>query len=57
MVAAGADPVTVSNRLGHADPSITLRVYAHAVEARDRDAANLLGSIVSPGSLKRQRHI
>jgi integrase len=27
-IAAGVDPVTVSRQLGHADPAITLRVYA-----------------------------
>ena len=42
-IAGGFDPVTVSQRLGHADPSVTLRVYAHAVEQRDRDLADALG--------------
>ena len=45
-VASGADVRTVSSRLGHADPSVTLKVYAHAVEARDRDVASLLGRTV-----------
>ncbi len=43
MVGAGVDPKTVAGRLGHADPSVTLNVYAHAIEARDRDAAVGLG--------------
>jgi integrase len=43
MVAAGMDPRTVATRLGHADPSVTLRVYAHALEERDREAAEGLG--------------
>jgi integrase len=43
MVGAGVDPKTVAGRLGHADPSVTLNVYAHAIEARDRDAADGLG--------------
>jgi integrase len=42
-IAAGFDAVTVSTRLGHADPSITLRVYSHAVEQRDRELAASLG--------------
>ena len=42
-IAAGFDAVTVSARLGHADPSITLRVYAHAIEGRDRELAASLG--------------
>ena len=28
LIAAGADVVHVSKQLGHADPAITLRVYA-----------------------------
>ena len=35
---------TVASRLGHADPSVTLLVYAHAVQERDRAAAELLGT-------------
>jgi integrase len=42
-IAAGFDPVTVGGRLGHADPSITLRVYSHVLEQRDRDLAASLG--------------
>jgi integrase len=45
-IGSGADVRTVSGRLGHADPSVTLRVYAHAVRARDRELAGLLGSTV-----------
>ncbi len=44
MIAAGVDIRTVAARLGHSDPSITLRVYAHALPERDRAAAELLGS-------------
>jgi len=43
MVRQGMDPRTVAARLGHANPSVTLAVYAHAVEARDREAADGLG--------------
>jgi integrase len=43
MVGAGMDVRTVASRLGHADPSVTLRVYAHALEERDREAAEGLG--------------
>jgi len=47
MVGQGMDPRTVASRLGHADPSVTLRVYAHALEARDRDAAEGLGRVLA----------
>jgi integrase len=42
-IASGADVRMVSGRLGHADPSITLKVYSHALEARNRDLAGVLG--------------
>ena len=47
LIADGHDPVTVSKRLGHADPSMTLKMYAHALERRDRDAAAAMGSKLS----------
>jgi integrase len=48
LIGAGTDVRTVAGRLGHADASTTLRIYAHAFEARDRQAAELLGALV-PG--------
>ncbi len=53
-IAAGFDPVTVAGRLGHADPSITLRIYAHALEQRDRELASALGrTLTLPPSTER----
>jgi integrase len=49
-IAAGFDPVTVGNRLGHADSSLTLRVYAHALEQRDREVAAALARALLPGA-------
>jgi integrase len=46
LIGAGIDVRTVAERLGHADPSITLRVYASAIEAKDREAAAVLGRLV-----------
>jgi integrase len=46
-IAAGYDPVTVGGRLGHADPSITLRVYSHVLEQRDRELATTLGKTLT----------
>jgi integrase len=43
MVGGGTDIRTVAGRLGHKDPSTTLRVYSHALPERDREAAGLLG--------------
>ena len=45
-IASGADVQTVAGRLGHADPSVPLRVYGQAVEERDRVLASVLGQTV-----------
>lgn len=42
MIAEGVDIRTVSNRLGHAQTSTTLNIYAHALKSRDRDVAEKL---------------
>ena len=42
----GHDIRTVANRLGHANPAMTLRVYAHAVESVDGPVATMLGQIL-----------
>lgn len=46
LIAAGVDIRTVSGRLGHADPGITLRIYTHVLEAQDRAASDYLGTRV-----------
>jgi len=43
LIAAGHDVRTVAGRLGHADASVTLRVYSHVLPERDREAAAALG--------------
>jgi len=48
LIAGGADVKTVAARLGHSDPSITLKVYAHALQARDREVAEDFGKILCP---------
>jgi integrase len=39
LIEAGVDIVTISRRLGHAKPDITLRVYAHMFKKDDSKAA------------------
>lgn len=39
LLLSGVDVKTVSERLGHADEAITLRVYAHVMPGRDQAAA------------------
>lgn len=46
MIASGIDLATVSKRLGHADTSITARVYTHAIQEVDAQAAEALEHIL-----------
>lgn len=48
LIAAGVDVRTVAERLGHADASLTLRVYAHVIQERDQAAAAIMGKILTP---------
>jgi integrase len=50
LMAAGVPVRTVSGRLGHANPSTTLSVYSHFVEASDQEAAKVMDSLVSSSS-------
>jgi len=45
MIAEGVDVCTVSRRLGHANTSTTLNIYAHALKSRDQEAAEKLDSM------------
>lgn len=47
MIAEGVDIRTVSNRLGHAQASTTLNIYAHALKSRDLDAAEKLDAALN----------
>jgi integrase len=38
-VVSAVDIVTISKRLGHSSPDITLRIYAHLFHKDDRKAA------------------
>ena len=42
MIAEGVDVCTVSKRLGHANTSTTLNIYAHALKSKDSEAAEKL---------------
>ncbi|MGP8182082.1 MAG: tyrosine-type recombinase/integrase [Acidimicrobiales bacterium] len=48
LIGAGVDVRTVAGHLGHSDPSVTLRVYSHALEERDRAAAEIMGRVLVP---------
>jgi len=46
MLAAGIDARNAADVLGHANPSLTLQVYAHATADRQRQAAEVLGRVL-----------
>ena len=47
LLAAGVDVKTVQARLGHANASITLNFYAHAMPEKDAGAAAVMGDMFS----------
>ena len=47
LIGSGADIKTVQNRLGHSSASLTMDIYAHAIEQNDRDAAEKIGSLLN----------
>jgi integrase len=49
MLANGVDIRTAQGRLGHADPRLTLAIYAQAVEDADRRAAETIGAVFLGG--------
>ena len=49
LIDRGVDVVTVSKRLGHASPDITLRVYAHMFKIDDSKAAAAINDWVASG--------
>ncbi len=46
LIASGLDVVTVSKRLGHASPAITLSVYSHLFENTDDRAAAAIDDVL-----------
>lgn len=45
LISKGQDVVTVSKRLGHSNSGTTLKIYAHAFEKLDQEAADSLNSL------------
>jgi integrase len=52
MLAAGADPAYVSAQLGHANPSITLRIYSHRVPGMRRVTTAVLHANKNAGAMQ-----
>jgi integrase len=55
LLAAGVPVRTVSGRLGHANAATTLNVYAHFLEASDRQAADVIAGLLEQPSQRDQR--
>jgi integrase len=49
LIATGVDIVTISKRLGHARPSVTLAVYAHMFTRDDGSAAAAINAAMAQG--------
>jgi integrase len=50
LIAAGLDVVTVSRRLGHGSPAITLTVYAHKFASKDTAVAEAIEAAMGAGA-------
>ena len=46
LIAQGVDIATVSKLMGHSNPAVTLRIYAHAIKQRAREAADILDNLL-----------
>ena len=53
LLANGVDVKTVQERLGHANASVTLNTYAHALPENDRKAADLIGELFNRPSQRK----
>jgi integrase len=47
LIDAGVDIVTISKRLGHASPNVTLQVYAHLFRRSDDKAAQTINAALA----------
>jgi integrase len=52
LLAKGVPVKVVSERLGHAGPTITLQVYAHVMPGNQRDDAELFAALVRGGNAR-----
>jgi integrase len=50
LIASGMDIVTISRRLGHASPNITLGTYGHLIHGPDDQAAKIMDQAFGNGS-------
>jgi integrase len=50
LIASGMDILTISRRLGHSSPTITLGVYGHLIHGTDDRAAQIMEAAFGNGS-------
>ena len=50
LIANGVDILTISCRLGHGSPAVTLTVYAHLIEKVDTIAAAAIDAALTKGA-------
>jgi integrase len=48
LIGAGVSPKTVSQRLGHSTPAITLSIYSHVLPGHDQAAVDALAAALAP---------
>lgn len=49
LIAGGVDVLTVSRRIGHASPVVTMRIYAHLFSETDKTAAKAIEAALRTG--------
>jgi integrase len=49
LIAGGVDVLTVSRRIGHASPVVTMKVYAHLFSETDKTAAKAIEAVLGTG--------
>ena len=42
----GVQPKIVSDRMGHANMSVTFQIYGHRSTGQDREAADMVGGLI-----------
>lgn len=52
LIASNVNLQTVANRLGHSDTTTTSRIYSHAINQRDAEAADTLDILLNSKGLK-----
>jgi integrase len=52
LIASGLDVLTISRRLGHSTPVLTLSVYGHLFKTDDRAAAIMEAALTTPSSIE-----